>query len=137
MPNNDQRARLGRWSDAHRSSYQRDEDVIDERLPCFGWLRGLREMSPMLELRKKTGSILAIGYCWIEQVEFDPSEGIFLDIEDRRIAIRGRNLNTELRPGVRLFEGLTRHRIPWIREASGPEVLTASDELCVVEVIEW
>jgi hypothetical protein len=36
----------------------------------------LQERAIMLERRKKTGLIVAIGYGWIETVEFEPSEGI-------------------------------------------------------------
>lgn len=125
--------------------------VVDDRLatetgtdgaPCedlrsFGWLRGLRESATMLELRKKTGNIVAIGYAWIERVEFDPSEGIFLDVGDQRIAIRGRNLNAEVRTGVRLFEGITRHRVPWIREMDAVRALDSDPGTCLVESIRW
>lgn len=137
MSDSEATTRLRAWTDSTRASHARDEDVIDERVPCFGWLRGMRETSPMLELRKKSGSILAVGYGWLERIEFDPSEGIFLDVEDQRIVIRGRNLNAEVRVGIRLFEGLTRHRVPWIREVSSAEAMTAPAELCVVEAIEW
>ena len=104
---------------------------------AFGWLRGIRDSAPMLELRKKTGTILAVGYSWLEKAEFDPSEGIFLDIGDQRIAIRGRNLNAEVRPGVRLFEGITRHRVSWILEIDGVRAMAVTDSDCVVESIDW
>lgn len=128
---------LARLGDAGRGTDHRDEEVIYDYLPCFGWLRGARDSAPMLELRKKTGNILAISYSWVEQIEFDPSEGVFLDVGDQRIAIRGRHLNTEIRPGIKLFEGLTRHRVPWIREVSSAELLQVPDDVCVVESINW
>jgi len=126
---------LSRFTD--RLTDSRSEAWAPEDLVSFGWSRGMRETSPMFELRKKTGLILAVGYSWLEQAEFDPSEGIFLDVGDQRIAIRGRNLNAEVRPGVRLFEGITRHRVPWIRELSNAEVLTAGEAACIIESIEW
>ena len=52
----------------------------------------------MLELRKKTGNILAASYSWIEKVKFDPSKGITLHAQGQKIRIRGRNLNGETRP---------------------------------------
>jgi hypothetical protein len=91
----------------------------------------------MLELRKKTGNILAVGYAWLERVEFDPSEGIFLDIGDQRILIRGQNLNAEVRPGVRLFEGITRHRVPWIRELELVPISGTDDSATIVDSIGW
>lgn len=102
----------------------------------FGWLRGVRDRATMLELRRKDGSITAIGYAWLERIEFDPSEGITLTISGQKIRIRGRNLNKEVRPSVRLFEGLTRHRVPWLREADRGADMQAGDHDTVIESIE-
>lgn len=89
---------------------------------AFGWLRGTKERSVMLELRKRNGNIIAIGYGWLERAEFDPSIGITLLVPGQRIVIQGRNLNDEIRPHVRLFEGITRHRVPWIQETPSPNI---------------
>ncbi len=86
-------------------------------LGSFGWLRGANERSYMLEIRRKDGSIVAMGYSWLERVEFDPSEGITLRFTGQAVRLIGRNLNREMRPHLKLFEGLVRHRIPWIQEA--------------------
>ena len=88
----------------------------DDDLGSFGWLRGMRERAVMLELRDKDGNITAIGYAYIEKMEFDPSAGITLHALGKVIKIQGRNLNTEVRSNVRLFQGLTRHRVPWVQE---------------------
>jgi hypothetical protein len=93
-----------------------DPQLETEDLGSFGWLRGMRERATMLELRKKDGNITAIGYAWIEKIEFDPSEGITIHALGRRVKIQGRNLNVEVRPGVGLFQTLTRHRLLWLRE---------------------
>lgn len=106
-------------------------------LGAFGWLRGVRERALMLELRRKTGTVLAVGYGWLEKAEFDPSEGITLYIVGQKVSIQGRNLNSEVRPLVRLFEGITRQRVPWIREASQVEALAAPEGACLVESIKW
>jgi hypothetical protein len=107
-------------------------------LGCFGWLRGhYRERSTMLELRKRDGSILAVGYGWLDMVEFDPSIGITLHVCGQQIRVVGRNLNAETRPSVRLFEGLTRHRIPWLREATRDKHFRTSDDACVIDSITW
>ena len=111
-------------------------EPVDD-LGCFGWLRGIRDRAAMLELRKKTGTILAIGYSWLERAVFDPSDGITLHLPTQKVAIRGKNLNAEIRPTLRLFEGITRHRIAWIRESSRAERVAAPDSRCVVESIEW
>lgn len=93
-----------------------DPQLETEDLGSFGWLRGMRERATMLELRKKDGNITAIGYAWIEKIEFDPSEGITIHALGLQVKIQGRNLNAEVRPGVGLFQGLTRQRVPWVEE---------------------
>lgn len=127
----DRRTRL-----AERLAVQFDADAADD-LGCFGWLRGVRERALFLELRKKTGNICAVPYALLESLEFDPSEGVTLIIAGRAIPIRGRHLNTEVRPLVRLFEGLTRHRVPWIREATEPELMASDGTTTLIERIEW
>lgn len=124
-------------SDSLLNKYTRPQTEPDdpqfetEDLGSFGWLRGMRERATMLELRKKDGNITAIAYAWIEKIEFDPSEGITIHALGQQVKIQGRNLNAEVRPGVSLFQGLTRHRVPWVGEcsqnnAAGPLVETIS-----------
>lgn len=113
-----------------------DSELWDD-LGCFGWLRGQRERAAMIELRKRDGNILAVGYGWLEKIAFDPSDGITLYLAGQTIRIAGRNLNVEIRPGVRLFEGMTRHRIPWLREVARGESLRSPEGACVVESIMW
>lgn len=98
-----------------------DPQLETEDLGSFGWLRGMRERATMLELRKKDGNITAIGYAWIEKIEFDPSEGITIHALGQQVKIQGLNLNAQVRPGVSLYLGLTRHRVTWIEER-GSEV---------------
>ncbi len=113
-----------------------EESETTDDLGAFGWLRG-RDRAIMFELRKKTGNILAIGYSWLERVEFDPSEGITLHVVGQKIRITGRNLNGVVRPGVRLFQGVTRHKVPWIQEADGPTALQAGKSATIIDKIEW
>lgn len=108
-----------------------------ENLGCFGWLRGVRDRSVMLELRKKDGHVLAIAYSWLERVEFQPDNGITLHLPGRQIRIKGSGLNTEAHRPVRLFEGIIRHRVPWICEADRTQALKAASDSVVVESIEW
>jgi hypothetical protein len=91
----------------------------------------------MLELRKKDGAIVAIAYGFINRVEFNPSEGITLRCGEQAIRIKGRGLNAEVRPQIRLFQGITRYRVPWIAEADPAAMLQAGKNAVVVEAIEW
>lgn len=113
-----------------------DVDAVDD-LGSFGWLRGIRDRAVMLELRKKDGNVLAVGYGWLERVEFNPSDGITLSMVGQKIRIQGRNLNAEVRPLVRLFEGITRHRVPWIQEADEPTAMEADAAAMLIEKIDW
>ena len=106
-------------------------------LDTFGWLRGVRDRAVMLALRKKDGNILAGGRAWLDKAEFDPSVGITLHIGGQTITLRGRNLNAEIRPNVRLFQGITRHCVPWIQEADEPTTMEAHDTGILVEEIAW
>jgi hypothetical protein len=114
----------------------RDAEAEDtDDFGVFSFLRGVRDRALMLELRKKDGSVTALGYGWLERVEFDPSAGLTLYFGSQKVKIIGRNLAMELRPNVRLLDGLMRHRIPWIREAGEPEVLKAGAASLVIEKI--
>lgn len=108
-----------------------------DNLGSFGWLRGMRERAVMLELRKKDGNVLAVGYGWLEKAEFNPSEGITLSVAGQKIRIKGRNLNAEVRSAVRLFEGITRHRVPWVQEAGEPESMESDEKTTLIEDVEW
>lgn len=111
-----------------------DAGAIDD-LGAFGWLRGVREHALMLELRLRDGSMTAFGYGWLDRLEWDPSKGITLYFGQRKVKIAGRNLNAEQRPTVQLVAGLVRHRVPWVQQASGPEVMEAPVRATVVETI--
>jgi hypothetical protein len=103
----------------------------------FGWLRGVRERALMLELRKKDGHIMAIAYAWIERMEFDPSHGITLYAPGQRIRITGSGLNIDVRPNTRVFDGLIRHRVPWLQECDSNESLRTSGNTVSIERITW
>ena len=113
-----------------------DSGSVDD-FQSFGWLRGIRDRATMLELRKKSGDVMAIGYNWIERVEFNPTDGITLHIHGDKILIKGRNLNAEIRPEVRLFQGIARHRIAWVQEADRPGSLNGGDRATIIEEITW
>lgn len=114
------------------------EDAADPHdLGFFGVLRGTSERAVMLELRQRTGNIMAIGYSWLERIEFDPSHGIKLFAAGWEITISGQNLNEEVRPNLRLFEAITRHRVPWIREADEDEAMQSPEQATVIDGIGW
>ena len=123
-------------NDATENSLLSDLEPLED-LGSFGWLRGVRDRAVMLELRKKDGNVMAVGYAWLERAEFDPSVGITLHVVGKTIRIKGRNLNAELRPNVRLFQGITRHRVPWIQEADQPTAMESQGKGILVEKIEW
>ncbi len=112
------------------------DDAADD-LGSFGWLRGVRDRALMLELRKKEGTIVALPYAYIERADFDPTQGITLYVMGKQVRIKGRNLNGEIRPHVHLFNGITRHRVPWVRQANGHGASTAGESETVIESIEW
>lgn len=106
-------------------------------LGAFGWLRGIKDRAIALELRKKDGNIVAFSYGYVSSVEFDPSEGITLHAAGQAIRIKGRNLNAEVRPTVRLYEGLVRQRVPWVRESDRAENFEALRDSTIVDAIEF
>jgi hypothetical protein len=128
---------VARKTEPHIVSVTAQDDAESLDLGYFGVLRGTAERSVMLELRQRDGNILAIGYAWLERVEFDPSHGIKLHAAGQEITIAGRNLNKEVRPNVRLFESLVRHRVPWLREADHGELMQSPESATVIEAIAW
>jgi hypothetical protein len=113
------------------------DDVVDD-LGAFGYVRGgLHDRSIMLELRRRCGNILAIGYGYVDRIEFDPSEGITVHCGSRSILIKGKNFDKEVRPQVSLFRGLTRNKIIWVAEADQGVRLKAGENEVVVDAIEW
>ena len=112
---------------------------LDAQEDCgaFGYLRGIRDTAKMLQLRKKTGEILAIGYGYLERAEFDPSVGITLHVAGKDIRVTGRNLNAEVRPGVSLFDAITRHRVTWIAESDNSTDLFSKPKDVAIERITW
>lgn len=105
-------------------------------LGAFGWLRGSKDRTVMLELRRRNGNITGLGYSWLERAEFDPSQGITLYFLGKTVKIIGSNLNAEVRPNVRLFAGILRHRVTWIQEADQAAAMRAGKDVTVVERID-
>lgn len=113
-----------------------DSDGLDD-LGAFGLLRGIWDRAIMLEFRRKDGNSLALAYAWLESAAFDPSEGITLQLGNRKIRLIGRNLNQAGPHGLGLFTAITRHRVQWIQEADEPTILQATDSATLIERIAW
>ena len=125
-------------TDGNDSQPVTDDQAEVDDLGSFGWLRGIRDRAIMLELRQKDGNSVAVDYSWLRKVEFNPSVGITLHFGgDTLVKITGRNLNRPTRPNVQLLRGILAHRIPWIQEASEPDLLKAADDLTVIEEIAF
>ena len=125
----------GKRSDESLAAGMADTEELDDFV-SFGFLRGTRDRALMLELRKKDGSVEALGYAWLERAHFDPSDGITLYVAGRTVRIKGRDLNAEVRPNVRLFLGILRHRVSWIQEADNATVMESQGKGILVEAIE-
>ena len=67
----------------------------------------------------------------------NPTDGITLHVHGDKTQIKGRNLNAEARPEVRLIQGIAHHRIAWVQEADRPKSMYPSERGTVVEEIVW
>lgn len=118
-----------------RANPRDNDEEAPEDLGVCGWLHGIKDRALMLELRYKTGNIRALGYAWLEQVEYDPTEGITLHFVNVKIRLKGRNLRQPLRTHLKLFDGLLRHRIPWIQEVDLAQAAKSGDQSPLVTEI--
>lgn len=112
-----------------------DLGEVDD-LGSFGFLRGVKDRAAMLELRLKDGNSVAFDNGWLRKVEFNPSEGITLHFGGTdTVRIIGRNLNRPNAANAQLLRGIHSHRVPWIQEASEPDLLQSKDDATVIEQI--
>jgi hypothetical protein len=109
------------------------DDEVEDCAPSFGFLRGSKERAQMFEIRYHDGKLEAFTYSWLDHAIFDPSEGITLHFSRKKVRLTGRNLNAEVRPNLRLWEAILRHRVPWIKEADEPTALSAPRHALVIE----
>jgi hypothetical protein len=128
---------LARLFDSGRRRAAWSEDSRIDDLGSFGWLPDRGDRAFMLEVRHKTGDISAFNYSTLDQAEFDSSDGIKLTFYPcTTVKIAGRNINDEVRPNVRLFAGILRHRVPWIQEANEPTAMEAPKGATVIDEVE-
>ena len=104
-----------------------------EDFAAFGWLRGPSARVLMVEFRKKDGIVRAFAYGYLFEALYDPCEGIRMNFTGQKVRIVGWNLDAETKPNVRLFRGLLRHRVVYVKEADQFDELAASDGETLVE----
>jgi hypothetical protein len=102
-----------------------------ESCDAFGWLANERDRAVMLEIRHATGDITALPYPLLESAKFNPSTGIVLSFAGTTVTVTGTSLNTDVQASIRLFEGITRHRVVWIQEMDA----TRSSQRSTTELI--
>lgn len=114
-----------------------EESEADD-LGSFGFLRGVKDRAMMLEFRLKDGNSVAFDYGWLRKVEFNPSDGLVLHFGSTdTVRIIGRNLHRMTATNAHLLRGILGHRVPWIQEASEPDILKAADDATVIEQIAF
>jgi hypothetical protein len=114
-----------------------DDDAVDD-FAAFGFLRGARERALMLEIRKRSGDIVALAYALLERMDYDASGALTLLFAGQSvIRIIGRNLNSEIRPNVRLLDAILRHKATWIQESGSAAAMAADEHAVVIERIEF
>ncbi len=128
-----ERSMLDRYLDS-RDGQEPSREHGPEDCGAFGQLRGIQSRATMLELRRKDGTIRAIGYGWLERIEYDPDEGITIHAAGQVIRIKGRNLNFHTKS---LYQSLVRHKAVWIQESTRAETMSASEPQSLVAAIEW
>lgn len=129
---------LERYAPRAAESPRKKEDetgALDD-LGAFGLLRGVQDRSLMLELRLANGNSMAFNYNYLVQATFDPSVGMILQFGGKQVTISGSNLNAEIRPNVRLYQAILRHRVSWVQEADRATSLRAPQGSVVVDTIE-
>lgn len=117
-----------------------DEDDLVS-CPAFGYLRGVRDRALALELRFRSGECEWLPYALLAGWRYDPSVGLLLKYTSdvvTLVLVRGSNLDVPAGPGgVSLTEqGLSRHRVAWIREMDNSELRAVGDRGPTIDSIE-
>jgi hypothetical protein len=130
----------GRNTSLFAERLRKEPEVIESAEPeasvsAFGYLRGVRDRAPMLELRKKDGSSIALSYSVLDRAAFDPSDGVRLRFPGADVHLVGRRLNDPVDRGLRLYELLLRHRVTWIQEAGRADAYEVREGVVVEAII--
>ena len=62
---------------------------------------------------------------------------IILHLPGRKVRIRGSGLNSDTGSSAKLFDGLIRQRVPWVRESDRAEQLRQDHGPVIIESIAW
>ena len=101
---------------SRRGAASDDEGDAFDDCGAFGFLRGPKDRSLMIEFRFLDGTSEALSYATLERVSYDPADGLTLRFLGVRVRVSGRNLAVAQSTGVSVLEAIHRHRIPWVRE---------------------
>ncbi len=85
----------------------------------FFGVENVRNFPPCLELRLVEGNSKAIQYSYIQEMNFDPSEGIEIITMSKKVAITGRNLKV-------LYIYLLAFRVKFIKANKGNDLMEES-----------
>lgn len=87
-----------------------------------------RPSNALLDFWKNDGDQRSFAYSHLYDVEFRRSEGLILTFSEHQVAVQGYRLE-------KLYQGLKRHRVVFVWEASSQEALTAEEDAPVVAEI--
>jgi hypothetical protein len=110
-------------------------DALDE-YGAYACVRGIKDRCLMIDFRFLNGKREAFAYSMLEQVTFEPSEGMMLRFLGVKVLVRGRNFAVLSSNGVSLLEAIHRHRVPWLREVEEFRGKTQAKDTVVVMKIE-
>src|SRR5262249_15830085 len=83
-----------------------ETDGDEDECPAFGYLRGVRDRAPSLELRFSDGNAQAFPYTLLTTAVYDPSRGVlckFVGDLVYYVLIEGSNLNVAVKQGMSLY----------------------------------
>jgi len=118
-----------------------DGDGEEASCNAFGYLRGIKDKAPTLELRFRGGNSMWFPYGSLGQCQYNRSEGLLLKFNGDvvyLVLVRGSNLDRPLDDGpINLTRaGLQRHRVVWLREMTPDEIRQIGQTGPTIESIE-
>jgi len=117
------------------------DDGGEDSCAAFGYLRGIRERSDVIEFRLQGGDSMWFPYTWLGTWKFNRSEGLLLKFSGDLVylvLVRGSNLDKPLADSTTNLttSGLARHRIVWMREMSEEDVRQVGDTGPTIDSIQ-
>ncbi|MCA9217421.1 MAG: hypothetical protein KDB27_30340 [Planctomycetales bacterium] len=118
---------LGSESTDGREDFELDDRPVD--YVAYRIDPQARPANALLDFWKSDGDQRSFAYSHLYDVEFKRSEGIILTFSEHQITVRGRRLD-------KIYQGLKRHRVVFVWEASTQEEFTAEEEATIVSEID-